>query len=222
MVKKVNRPAPSTKQYLDIAEIREDVVMMKDGTMLAVILASSINFSLKSEDEQNAIISGYVGFLNSLDFPIQIVVQSRRLKIERYLDKLKQHEKEQTNELLRIQIADYRQFVSELIELGDIMSKKFFVVVPFNPVTNTRKGFFSRFKEIFKASATSKLEQEKFIKRKGELLLRLDTVATGLQSMGIQNVQLDTQSLIELYYNIYNPDVAETEKLVPINNLKVE
>jgi len=213
---------PSTKKYLDIAEIREDVVIMKDGTLRAVLLASSINFALKSEEEQEAIISGYVGFLNSIDFPLQIVIQSRRLNIEKYLEKLKEQEKKQTNELLKIQIADYRQFVGELIEMGDIMSKSFYVVVPYSPFTNKQKGFFERLKEILTPAGAIRLRKELFAKRKRELMLRADSVSSGLQSMGVQTAALDTQSLIELYYNAYNPDLIETEKLVPLSNLRIE
>jgi len=216
------KPGPSTKQYLDIAEIREDIVIMKDSSLRAVLLASSVNFALKSEEEQNAIVSGYVQFLNSLDYPLQIVIHSRRLNIEKYLDKLKTQEKEQKNELLKMQIADYRQFVGELIELGDIMSKRFYVVVPYSPLTNKQKGFFDRFKEVLTPSSAIRLHEEKFLDRKRELMLRVDGVTSGLQSMGIQTAMLDTQSLIELYYNAYNPELAETEKLSPINNLRVE
>ena len=113
----------STQQYLDIAEFREDTVIMRDGTLRAVLLVASINFALKSEDEQNAIIAAYVGFLNNLDFPLQIVIQSRELNIDNYLSFLKQKEKEQTNELLKIQTAEYLQYVGELISLGKIMNK---------------------------------------------------------------------------------------------------
>src|SRR5512135_421240 len=112
------KPQISTQQFLDIAEIREDVVVMKDGTMRAILLVSSINFSLKSEDEQEAIIQGYISFLNSLESPVQILIQSRKLDIDDYLNRLKEQEKTQTNDLLRNQSADYRQFVKELVELG--------------------------------------------------------------------------------------------------------
>lgn len=195
---------------------------MKDGTVRAVLLASSINFALKSEEEQNAIISGYVQFLNGLDFPLQVIIQSRRLNIEKYLDKLKKQEKEQGNELLKMQIADYRQFVGELISLGDIMSKKFFVVVPYSPFTNKRKSFFERFKEILSPVLAVKLQEVKFLERKRDLMMRTESVATGLASMGIQTAVLDTQGLIELYYTAYNPELAETEKMVPLDNLRIE
>ncbi len=218
----MSKPGPSTKQYLDIAEMREDVVIMKDGTLRVVLLASSINFALKSEEEQNAIVSGYIQFLNSIDFPLQVVIQSRRLNIEKYMNKLKEREKTHTNELLKMQIADYRQFVGELIQMGDIMSKKFYVTVPFSPFNNKRKSFFDRFKEVLSAVSSVRLEQKKFLERKRELMMRVESVATGLQSMGVQTAVLDTQSLIELFYNAYNPELAETEKMVPVENLRVD
>src|SRR3989338_4007256 len=112
MAQKVTKTKlPATQTYLPIAEIKDGTVLLKDGTLRSVLLVSSLNFALKSEDEQNAIISAYVGFLNSIDFPIQIVVQSRRLQIKPYLERLIKMELEQTNELLRIQTADYRSFV---------------------------------------------------------------------------------------------------------------
>ncbi|MBU4421335.1 conjugal transfer protein TraC [Candidatus Parcubacteria bacterium] len=218
----MSKPGPSTKRFLDIGEIKEDVVIMKDGTLRAVFLASSINFALKSEEEQQAIISSYVGFLNSLDFSLQIVIQSRRLNIEKYIEKLKTLEKGQKNELLKMQIADYRQFIGELIEMGDIMSKKFYVTIPYSPFTNKQKGFFSRFKEILTPASVIAMGKKEFLKRKRDLMLRVESVSSGLQSMGIQTVQLDTQSLIELYYDAYNPDLRETQKMTPTNNLRIE
>src|SRR3989338_9251921 len=131
MAQKVTKTKlPATQTYLPIAEIKDGTVLLKDGTLRAVLMVSSINFALKSEDEQNALISAYVGFLNSIDFPIQIVVQSRKLQIGPYLEKLGEIERAQTNELLKVQIADYRAFVTELIEIGQIMTKRYYVVVP--------------------------------------------------------------------------------------------
>ena len=122
--------AVSVQKYLDIAEIKEDCVVLKNGSMRAVILVSSLNFALKSEEEQEAIIYAYRNFLNTLEkWPIQIVVQSRKLNIDGYINDLKKKEKEQTNELLRMQIAEYIQYIQELIEMGEIMTKKFFIVM---------------------------------------------------------------------------------------------
>lgn len=216
------KPGPATKRYLDVAEIREDSVILDDGTLRAVLLVSSINFALKSEEEQNAIIAAYVSFLNALEFPLQIVVQSRKLNIEDYLERLKKSEKEQTHELLRMQIADYRQYVGELVEMGDIMSKRFYVVVPYDPLSDRRKGFWSRFTEIFRPGAAVRLSEERFKKRRRDLMTRVEHIQMLLGSMGLSSVILDTQSLIELYYNIYNPEVAETEKAVDMAKIRVE
>src|SRR6056297_2183779 len=128
----------STQELLDIAEIKEDTVVVKDGTVRAVLLISSINFALKSEEEQNAVISSYVGFLNNISTPVQIVIQSRDLKIENYLDLLKK-EKKQTNRLLKLQTTEYIEYIEELVSIGKIMNKKFFLVVPYSPFSDKRK-----------------------------------------------------------------------------------
>ncbi|MBP9760952.1 MAG: hypothetical protein KBD15_01790 [Candidatus Magasanikbacteria bacterium] len=213
---------PSTQANLPIAEIRDSTVIMKDGTLRSVLLTSSINFSLKSEDEQNALISSYVGFLNSIDFPLQILVQSRKLQIQPYIDTLIRLEREQKNELLRIQIADYRSFVGELVDIGQIMTKKFYVVVPYDPLSNRKKSFWSRIKEVVKPVAAIRIKDARFLDRKRELDLRVRNVVGGLESMGLQVARLDTQSLIELYYNSYNPETSFVEELAPLSDLQVE
>jgi len=220
--KKVSKPGPPTQRFIDIAEIKEDVIVMKDGTLRAVILVSSINFALKSTDEQEAIISSYMQLLNSLDHPIQVVIQSRRMNIEKYLEALKEQEKKQTNELLKAQIIDYRGFISELVELGDIMSKRFFVTVPYDPISNKKRGFFTRFKEIISPVASLKLKESVFLDRKKDLMLRVDHLRGSLESIGLSAIVLDTQSLIELYYGIYNPEVYESQKVKDLSKVQIE
>src|SRR3989338_8487793 len=212
----------SSQEHLDIAEIKEDVVVLKDGTLRAVLLVSSINFSLKSEEEQNAIIAAYISFLNFLEFPLQIIIQSRQLDIDGYLERLKKIEKEQTNELLRLQTAEYRQYVSELVEIGDIMTKRFYIVIPYDQLSDKQKSWVKRFLGIFSAAKEVKISQEVFAKRRHALFQRVEHIVTGLASMSVKAVVLDTQSLIELYYNTYNPDVYNQEKMVEINKLDVE
>jgi hypothetical protein len=216
------KPGPSTVRFLDIAEIRDDTVVLKDGTLRAVILVSSMNFALKSEEEQEAIIGGYVGFLNSLDHPIEIVIQSRRLNIDNYMNQLVAREREMTNDLLRTQITDYRSFVKELVELGEIMNKRFYVVVPFDPLKAKRKSFWTRLGEIFSPGADIKLKEKQFQERKQGLELRLNRVFGGIQSMGLQASVLNTQTLIELFYSVYNPITAETQKLADVETLQIE
>ncbi len=213
---------PSTQRFLDIAEIRDGVVILKDGTLRAVLLVSSVNFALKSEDEQNALIGAYSNFLNSFEFPLQIVIQSRKLNIEEYLERLKKVEREQTNELLAMQTAEYRQYVSELISMGDIMSKRFYIVVPYYPGFESMRGFFSRLKSIFTAGSVVRLKEERFLDRKQQLMQRVELILAGLGSMGLNAVVLDTQSLIELYYTAYNPDTADAQKMADVGKLQVE
>lgn len=216
------KPGPSTQKYLDVAEIREDTLIMKDGTLRAIIMVSSLNFALKSEDEQNAIVSAYMSFLNTLEFPLQIVIQSRKLNIDKYLADLKKIQEKQANELLKMQTGDYINFIGELVELGEIMTKRFFVVVPYNPSSDKRKNFWARFKEILSPASIINLGHERFIKRKKELLKRTEHILGSLNSIGLSAVILDTQSIIELLYNTYNPDESEKEKMTEVANLRVE
>ncbi len=222
--KKLAKPkaGPPTQRFLDIAEIRENVVVMKDGTLRAVLMTSSLNFALKSEDEQQAIIQGYMQFLNSLEHPLQIVIQSRRMNIDGYLERLKQQEETIANELLKSQIRDYTSFIGELVELGEIMQKRFFVVVPFDPLQDKQKNFVSKLSSAFMPASIVKLNEKIFRDRRDALMQRVSIIAGGLGSMGLQSALLDTQGLIELYYSVYNPDVAESEKMTDINKLQIE
>jgi len=217
-----NKPSASTQRYIDIAQIQDDIVVMKDGTLRSVILTSSLNFALKSEQEQNATVSSYTQFLNSLKFPIEIVIQSRRLNIDNYLASLDQKYREQSNELLKLQIADYRNFVAELIDLGEIMSKRFYVVVPYAPGQDAQRGFMDRLQSLFIPATRVTLQRKKFLERRKVLMQRVDLVLSGLQGMGLNSVVLNTQNLIELYYESYNPDIAEQQKIKDVNKLDVE
>lgn len=212
----------AAQRFLSVSEIKLDTLIMKDGTLRAVLMVSSINFALKNEDEQNAIISSYVGFLNGLDHPLQVVIQSRELYIKPYLDDLLKKEREQSNELLRAQIADYRSFISELVDMGEIMSKNFYVVVPYDPLSNKKKSFWSRAAEVLNPAVTVKLKNERFLKRKYDLDQRVRQIESGLHGIGLEVVRMDTQSLVELLYSTYNPDIALTERLSPLSDMRLE
>lgn len=214
--------AQSTQKYLDMAEIREDTVVLKDGTLRAVIMCSSVNFALKAEDEQKALISGYMQFINSLKHPLQIVIQSRKLDMDNYMRRLVEAQKKQTNDLLKMQIITYIDYVKELIEIGEIMTKRFFIVVPYNPLGDKTKSFWTRLKESFSPGNIVRMKKETFKKYKDELGLRLSSVQSNLRSMGLDTVILDTQGLIELYYNVYNPLTSENERLKDVSSLRVE
>ncbi len=212
----------STQKFLDIAEIKDDLVVLRDGGVRAVLLVNSINFALKGDDEQTAIIQSYVSFLNSLSFALQIVVQSRNLNLDAYLTKLENLEKEQQNELLRMQIADYRSFLAELLELRQIMTKKFYVIVPYSGVPKDKKKFWEMAADSFSPARIVTLSRKKFEHHKNELYKRVDFVIAGLSGIGLSAMPLDTQSLIELFYNTYNPQVADTQKMADVNKLRVE
>ncbi len=216
------KPGPATQRYLDIAEVRDDMVILKDGTVRAVLLVSSINFSLKSEDEQQAIIQAYMTFLNSLEYPVQVVIQSRKMNIDGYMEALVEQQRKTENELLRAQIADYRQFVGELVELGQIMQKRFYVVLPYDPLTNKQKKFFTRLGEALSPAAAAKLSNKQYAERREQLTRRCQLLGGSLLSMGLQSVRLDTQGLIELYYNAYNPDIFDTERLGDLEKIRHE
>lgn len=217
-----NKPTASTQSRLDIAEIRDDVVVLKDGTLRGVLTVASINFSLKSDEEQEAIIYAYMNFLNTLEYPIQIVIQSRRLNIDDYVARLAKSSAGQTNELLRTQTDDYISFVKELVSLGQIMTKTFYVTVPYSPFSDKKKGFLPRMLEVLQPGSVIRLKESKFQEYRNELLQRVGHIQTGLSSMGLNSVLLNTQQLIELYYRVYNPDIYDVEKLPEITKIQTE
>ncbi|MFH1767332.1 MAG: hypothetical protein ABH826_04560 [Patescibacteria group bacterium] len=216
------KPGPPTQRFLDIAEIREDAVILKDGTLRSVIMVSSVNFALKSRDEQQAMIQAYMQFLNGLEHPLQIVIQSRKMNIDAYIKALDQQESQIPNELLKTQIRDYRSFIQDLVELGEIMQKRFYVAVPYDPATDKHRNFFSKLMEAITPASSVKLNKKQFTERRNALMQRVSIIQGGLNGMGLQTAILDTQSLIELYYTVYNPEVFDTERLGDLNAVRVE
>ncbi|MEK7538168.1 MAG: hypothetical protein AAB619_04325, partial [Patescibacteria group bacterium] len=156
------------------------------------------------------------------DYPLQIVIQSRRLNIDSYLATLKTTEKQQTNELLQLQIRDYRQFVSDLVAGSDIMTKRFYVVVPYTPKVDRPGKFFTRLFDTFRPTATIHLKQKQFEQYRTELFKRVDNVANALSSAGLKSLFLRTQDLIELYYNTYNPETSRAQPLQPAAKITLE
>ena len=194
-------PEASTQQFLEIEDIREGVLILKDKSLRGILAVSSLNFALKSEEEQNAIIYQFQNFLNSLDFPIQIYIQSRKLNLTGYIEKLKELEKEQRNELLRIQTREYIQFIEGLLAESSIMSKNFYVIVPFYPfLAPGIKG---------KKEKSFTLSDVEFERAKTQLWQRMEFVAHGLRSCGLFCAPLNTLELIELFWSIYHPKEAE-------------
>jgi hypothetical protein len=217
-----NKIRQSTQLFLDISEIKNDAVILKDGSLRAVLMVSSINFALKSEDEQTALVSSYVSFLNYLDFPLQIVIQSRKLNIDNYIKRLDDAEAGLTNDLLRKQIVNYKAYINELIELGDIMTKRFYVTIPYSPIEDKNRGFWARLGAVFTPAKVLQLNQVKFQQYLHELNQRVSHVDMNISGLGLTTVRLDTQGLIELFYEAYNPSTAEFQKLMPLEKLRVE
>lgn len=195
----------STQKFLEIAEIKQGILVLKTGQIRSVLMVSSANFALKSGEEQEAIILQFQNFLNSLDFPLQIIVQSRRLNITGYIDSLKALAANQKNELLKEQTIDYRLFVEQLIKGGSIMAKNFFVVVPFS--LSDVVGGIQKDKE--QKAKTGRLSENQFQRMKNQLLQRMEFTALGLRRAGLQVVPLDTEELIELFWSWHHPKEAE-------------
>ncbi len=201
----------STLKYVDIKTIKDGVVVLNDGSMRAVLLVSSVNFDLKSSNEQVAIIGAYQNFLNSLDFPVQIVVSSRKLNITPYTEMLKERAREQRNELLKIQIVEYREFIKNLTEVTNIMSKFFYLVVPFSPIEDESEGMLGRISKAVHPSQNITEHEELFETYKNQLWQRVDHVVSALGGTGLHFTTLTTDELIELYYGMYNPsEYAQT------------
>ncbi|MBI2609784.1 hypothetical protein HYW53_01235 [Candidatus Giovannonibacteria bacterium] len=216
--------AKSAQEFVPIQEIRDGIVIMKDGTLKAILMTSSVNFALKSADEQEAIIMQYQNFLNSLDFSVQIFLQSRKLNINSYLDLLRDAEKNQTNELLKIQTREYIEFVKNFVESSNIMTKNFYVVVGYQPpLFKSAKGALdSLLGSVMpnKSAAFERISDENFEEYKTQLWQRVDTVSQGLIRTGIRLAPLNTEELIELYYDLFNPGELEKGKAPEMGGAK--
>ncbi len=212
------KPSASTQAYLDIKEIKEDTVVMRDGSLRSVLVVSSTNFSLKSVEEQNALIASYQNFLNGLDFPIQILMQSRKLDIHGYLDKLRSIMQQQTNELLRMQTQEYIEYVGKLIEFASIMNKTFYIIIPLSTAAQ-KTGFVSKFVNLFSPAREITLHQSDFERNREELGKRVQQVSSGLAGMSLKTIALTTEELLELMYNSYNLDTASPIKIKSVNEL---
>jgi len=193
----------ATQNFVPIKDIRENVVIKKNGEMLMVVLASSVNFALKSLDEQRAILQQFQNFLNTVDFSLQIYVQSRKLNIEPYIEILHGLNKNQDNDLMRIQLQEYIGFITKFTDEYDVMSKSFFVVIPYSPTKlNMSKGF-SKF--LGGSSSNVSSTDQQFEEHRLQLEQRAAMVVQGLAGVGVRTMTLQKDDLVELYYHLYNP-----------------
>lgn len=199
-------PKKTSQEFLEFKQIREGIMLLKNKALRAVLMVSSSNFALKSEEEQNAILYQFQNFLNSLDFSCQILIHSRKLNIAGYLDKLKEIGQKEENELLKIQIEEYRKFIEAIMAGGAIMQKVFYVIVPFTLLE--ARGVISERKSKFPIKLSA-LTEEEFQRCKAQLWQRVEFIALGLRRCGLQAVPLNSGELIELFWSFYHPQEAE-------------
>lgn len=230
------KPAPqphanpnSTQNLLQIAEIRDGIVIMNDGSFRSVVMVKSINFDLMSQSEKEAVEFNYQNFLNSLFFPIQIFIRSQKVDIAPYIEKLDKIRSEHDNMLLALLMDDYIEYMASLAEQTNIMDKKFYIVIPYFPHVDVQKAitqsknFVTGLVGLFSSKEQHVVINEADLEKgKTELRNRVQAVLSGLQQCNIQGLPLDTQELIELYYDTYNPDTATRQELKNFNDLSAD
>lgn len=201
--------AQATQQLVDVEAIRDGVIILKSGAVRTILMCSSVNLALKSQDEQDALIYQYQNFLNGLDFSVQFVVHSRKLDVSDYLNDLKETLKTQDNELLRIQTEEYIDFIQSFVGMQNIMSKTFLVIIPYSPQEDMRRSFGDR---LFgkKSFSFVQMSDDEFQKYKNQLWQRVENVISGMRSFGVRAMPLNNTELIELFFDLYNP--GETGK----------
>lgn len=203
----------ASQDFVPIKEIRDGILILKDNSYRAIVMASSLNFALKSQDEQTSIILQFQNFLNSLNFSLQICIQSRRLDIKPYLKLLEGREKDQENDLMKLQVRQYIEFIKALTENSNIMTKSFFVVIPYSAtmVADPKQSILGMFNK--KSAEENKIQKEhSFEENRSQLEQRVAVVEEGLTRRGIRVVELGTEELIELFYKSFNP--GEIDKAV--------
>jgi len=195
----------ATQDFVPIKEIRDGIVTLKDGSLRALLMVSSINFSLKSPDEQEAIIFQFQNFLNSLDFSVQISIQSRELDIRPYISALEVRYKNELGDLMKIQIREYINFIKNFVDQSSIMTKTFFVVIPFSPaIVDAKTTLFGK-----KQKLAAKTKLDSFEENRTQLEQRINSVSQGLIRCGIRSIQLGTEEVVELFYKTFNPGDLE-------------
>ncbi len=208
--------AKGTQEFIPIKEVRDGIVILKDGSLRALLMASSINLALKSADEQQAIIGQFQNFLNSLEFTVQFFVQSRDLDIRPYIGLLEERYVAELDDLMKIQIREYIAFIKDFTERANIMTKNFFIVVPYDPALIARGGIINSI--IPGASSTNTaLSDEQFEQYRTQLEQRISVVEQGLVRTSVRIVKLGTEEVIELFYKLFNP--GELEKPLQVTQL---
>jgi len=200
--------AQATQEFVPIKEVRDGIVILKDGSLRAILMASSINLALKSQDEQQAIISQFQNFLNSLEFTAQFFVQSRQLDIRPYIALLEERSSAELDDLMKIQIREYITFIKDFTERANIMTKNFFIVVPYDPALIARGTGLTSLIPGGKSAGTA-LTDEQFEQYRAQLEQRIAVIEQGLVRTGVRVVNLGTEEVIELFYKLFNPGELE-------------
>ncbi len=208
----------ATQQFVPIERVRDGVVVLKNGELRAVLITSSLNLSLKSEDEQQAILLQFQNLLNSLDFPIQFFIQSRRLNIKPYMDLLQKRSGEVKEDLLKIQIHEYMGFITKFTEETNIMTKHFFIVIPYLPAQTNTQNQANKFLSFGLANSSTGGEQGSFDAARIQLEQRVATVMQGLNRFGLRAQKLGTEEVVELFYKLFNPGEQDREAPKVNNN----
>lgn len=210
----MEQTSTSTQQFVDIEDIKDGIIILKNGALRRVLMVSGINFELKSEEEKSIIIGAYQEFLNSLDFSIQIIIHSRKLNIKKYLENFLDRKNSEPNELIREQIEEYVNFIKSFVESNEIMSKIFLVVVPYDFMVKTEgmMKILDKLPFLGGKKKNQKNEDKSFVEKVGQLDQRTDQIINGFSSMGLRSVPLNNEELIELFYNLYNPSAIEKKE----------
>lgn len=212
------KKAKASQDFVPIEQVRDGVIVLKDGTLRALLMASSLNIALKSEDEQSAILVQFQNFLNSLDFSVQFFIQSRELDIRPYLALLEKRYTEQQSELMKIQVREYIDFVKGFVEGSSIMTKSFFVVVPYSPpMSSGNSGGIGALSNLAGGHKDAKLSSQLFEEYRSQLEQRISVVQSGLARTGVRVAQLGTEEVIELFYKLFN--IGELERPIPLSEL---
>jgi len=220
--KQRNNKKASTQRYLPIAEIKDDTLLLKNGGIRAVLKVNSLNFNLKSETEQQGIIAGYQAFLNTVIFPLQIVIRSSRLNIDPYLETINARKPLQKSDLLKRQTDDYVSFMSKLVDVADIMQKRYYIVVPVDSAIKAKRGLFQRFMDwmnVDDSRAKASDRARTFGSSSKILRDRVTLVQSGLENIGITLERLKTEDLVRLFYSIYNPGTSQKETFGNLSDL---
>jgi hypothetical protein len=211
----------STLNFLQISEIRDSVLVLRESQMRGVLAVSSTNFALKSQQEQEMIIGTFQGILNSIQFPIQILVQNRRVNLDSYIEKLKGLQDTQQNDLLRVKMQEYIEYIQNIILEANIMEKNFYIIVGYDAV-KISEGIFGAFLRAFNPARIVKQNQEEFMRNRKILMSRVDEIASKMGGLDLKVSLLNTEQLISLMYGCYNPDTTDSIRLKDIASLDVE